>query len=347
MKLEGETPRGRKRKEKCHPTHKESLTMEQKISICGSRASAKGRQLSAKQSFLVGDIIAWFSSPDLLALPTQATYTTTCHGCFRLIHQIDPTEERPESFLKPCTGCRGAWYCSKECQRTDWRAGHKIECQLVKRLAAMSGNPQQGEGRILPTSTRALLRIVANEAKWLEATKKLVGNEERWREDKQAWADMELQGRMVRSILGADPKWVGKGEDVVARYASLLCKISTNSFNVTDLDLGNDSIFLDTTLAMANHSCIPNASAQIFGKKAILVAERPIAKDEEITISYIGLPLTPRTPPLYVMSAHKSRSVASSFSQTEKLVKLSLLLHLSPMYRRPNGISSLHRESRP
>jgi SET and MYND domain-containing protein len=153
----------------------------------------------------------------------------------------------------------------------------------------VTGNQQQREERILPTPTRALLSVAASEDKWREVSEKLVGNEDKWRDNKQAWGDMELQGRMVRSLLGVDPKWVGQGEaEVVERYASVLCKISTNSFNVTDLDLGNDSIFLDTTLAMANHSCIPNASAQIFGSNACLVAERPIAKDEEITISYIG-----------------------------------------------------------
>jgi SET and MYND domain-containing protein len=40
---------------------------------------------------------------------------------------------------------------------------------------------------------------------------------------------------------------------------------------------------------MANHSCIPNATVQFVGRRAILRAERPIKADEEIEISYTGL----------------------------------------------------------
>ena len=32
-----------------------------------------------------------------------------------------------EGKLKICTGCRGVWYCSRECQREHW-AAHKHAC---------------------------------------------------------------------------------------------------------------------------------------------------------------------------------------------------------------------------
>jgi hypothetical protein len=31
-----------------------------------------------------------------------------------------------------CAVCRGPKYCSKDCQKVDWSAGHKIECKLTK-----------------------------------------------------------------------------------------------------------------------------------------------------------------------------------------------------------------------
>lgn len=64
-------------------------------------------------------------------------------------------------------------------------------------------------------------------------------------------------------------------------------------FNVHDPDIGYDAVFLDGGLAMVNHSCLPNASAHIYGRTALLVADQPIAADEEITISYIGTVLPP------------------------------------------------------
>jgi hypothetical protein len=46
-------------------------------------------------------------------------------------------------------------------------------------------------------------------------------------------------------------------------------------------------IFLDAGLAMANHSCVPNAFIGFDKRTAVLRTERPIQEGEEITISYI------------------------------------------------------------
>jgi hypothetical protein len=32
---------------------------------------------------------------------------------------------------KRCTGCKVTFYCSKECQRADWKSGHKLNCQDI------------------------------------------------------------------------------------------------------------------------------------------------------------------------------------------------------------------------
>ncbi|KJZ76536.1 hypothetical protein HIM_03872 [Hirsutella minnesotensis 3608] len=72
----------------------------------------------------------------------------------------------------------------------------------------------------------------------------------------------------------------------VARAVELLCKIQTNAFYSYDADVGQVAIFLEPTLAMANHSCVPNALVQFVGRKAVLRAERPIAEGDEIEISY-------------------------------------------------------------
>ena len=37
--------------------------------------------------------------------------------------------------LQQCARCQAAWYCSKTCQRDDWKKGHKLDCHA----------PQDGE----------------------------------------------------------------------------------------------------------------------------------------------------------------------------------------------------------
>jgi SET domain-containing protein len=70
-------------------------------------------------------------------------------------------------------------------------------------------------------------------------------------------------------------------------------QIHTNAFHRNDTDVGEVGIFLEPTLAMANHSCVPNAMVHFVGRKAILRAETPIKAGDEIEISYIGAYLVP------------------------------------------------------
>ena len=36
---------------------------------------------------------------------------------------------RSRGDLHRCSGCKAVWYCSSECQRKDWKTGHKKTCQ--------------------------------------------------------------------------------------------------------------------------------------------------------------------------------------------------------------------------
>lgn len=49
-----------------------------------------------------------------------------------------------EREVSRCGQCRVPYYCSKECQREDWK-GHKMECAGLKGLGERQG---QGEGKI-------------------------------------------------------------------------------------------------------------------------------------------------------------------------------------------------------
>ncbi|PKS11806.1 hypothetical protein jhhlp_001099 [Lomentospora prolificans] len=200
-----------------------------------------------------------------LALPTAAAPPTTCHHCLTT----------SASKLLPCSACRAVSYCSKACQRASWKLVHKAECPALKNVPS---------DRLLPTPVRALVQVATRRDVWNAVMVGLVGNEAGFRGG-GGWADLKMQGEMVRILMGGrEGEWIGGG-DVGAKYAVAMCKLLTNMFNVHDPDLGYDAVFLDGGLAMANHSCMPNASAHIYGRTAILVADEPIGADEETNVS--------------------------------------------------------------
>ncbi|POR31286.1 Histone-lysine N-methyltransferase SMYD3 [Tolypocladium paradoxum] len=90
----------------------------------------------------------------------------------------------------------------------------------------------------------------------------------------------------MMAVAGCAFAGMAAGEEEVARAVGLLCKIQTNAFHRYDADLGQVGIFLEPTLAMANHSCVPNAMVQFVGRTAVLRAERQIEAGDEIEISY-------------------------------------------------------------
>ena len=63
--------------------------------------------------------------------------------------------------LPVCSGCRGAAYCSKDCQRAAWKAGHKDEC---KRLAAAAAASGAASGATAALSSAPLGDVAAQEA---------------------------------------------------------------------------------------------------------------------------------------------------------------------------------------
>ena len=42
-------------------------------------------------------------------------------------------EQRGDTF-KVCGGCRVAMYCSPNCQKSDWKEVHKVECKKLQGL---------------------------------------------------------------------------------------------------------------------------------------------------------------------------------------------------------------------
>lgn len=61
--------------------------------------------------------------------------------------------------MKTCSGCRVARYCSRECQKADWKT-HKQECRAAAAAAARSDpQPVNGIAGIFPNATETLINM--------------------------------------------------------------------------------------------------------------------------------------------------------------------------------------------
>ncbi|KAI6286663.1 hypothetical protein MCOR27_001735 [Pyricularia oryzae] len=235
------------------------------IAVHGTKGVRSGRSLRATRDFQPGDLIAEFDNP-LAAFPDAARASTTCHHCL---------DQNAKVF--GCMGCEKAVkYCSSECQRANWKLVHSKECKVFRKVQTAVGKDW------LPTPVRTLVQLLVRWAEVQQLVSQLEGNEDRFKERKQLWEDMKLQAY-------AGIHYAGRKEDDANLFLSLdvLCKIQTNSFDRFDADTGASGTFLDPVLAMANHSCVPNAVVLFWRRKAYLRAEMPIKQGSEISISYI------------------------------------------------------------
>ncbi|ETS87963.1 hypothetical protein PFICI_01791 [Pestalotiopsis fici W106-1] len=236
------------------------------LNLTGSVTSPRGRDLVATQSFGPGDLIARFDGPSI-ALPDTPTLHLTCSYCLRI--DVD---------VKACTGCQGAYYCSKPCQRADWALAHKRECKAFKKVRA-----EGGHGRLLPTPVRALMQMLVRPDLATARTElgKLVEGWDR-NDAPEDYDDMKLQAMAALKYLELEMTPARLGEAL-----AVLFMLKINSFNRKDEDVGDTGIFLHPALSMINHSCLPNAFVQFDGRQAILRANKAIKEGEIVDISYI------------------------------------------------------------
>ncbi|KAG8675276.1 hypothetical protein FPOAC2_01325 [Fusarium poae] len=218
----------------------------------------KGRGIFSIKTFAPGDVILPFT-PTIL-IPSLSHINTICSHCFK------------RAEVRACSRCHAVSYCDAACQAANWTAVHSKECKVLRKVTEQ-GRPG------LPTPIRAVIQALVK-PEIGNSIGDLEGNVASWRKSEK-WVDMEMMAMGASAFAG-----LGTGQEEVQRALNLLCRIQTNAFHRYDTDLGQVGIFLGPKLAMANHSCIPNAMVQFIGRKAVLRAEKPIKIDDEIEISY-------------------------------------------------------------
>eukprot|EP00594_Rhizosolenia_setigera_P021078 CAMPEP_0178979464 /NCGR_PEP_ID=MMETSP0789-20121207/25856_1 /TAXON_ID=3005 /ORGANISM="Rhizosolenia setigera, Strain CCMP 1694" /LENGTH=245 /DNA_ID=CAMNT_0020669571 /DNA_START=90 /DNA_END=827 /DNA_ORIENTATION=+ len=74
----------------------------------------------------------------------QAPYADQCALCYIGASIVVIDKEVEMKPLMSCSNCKLAWYCSKECQRAHWKAGHRKIC---KKKLAVSGSAERKEAK--------------------------------------------------------------------------------------------------------------------------------------------------------------------------------------------------------
>jgi len=78
--------------------------------------------LIAKKDYEPGDVILTEEPLIYILASDQRRHESSCDSCLKKFDS-----------LKACSGCRFVQYCSKECQKKDWKGHHKYEeCKVFK-----------------------------------------------------------------------------------------------------------------------------------------------------------------------------------------------------------------------
>jgi hypothetical protein len=173
----------------------------------------------------------------------------------------------PAKELLRCGQCLKRQFCSKECQRQDWKAHHKQYCKKTgeigydfeiksceKGLGVFAMRPFQKNDMIMVE--RPLLKFpsgtLPNEASVPGTAKKAV------------------------DVLHPDDAPFPK-------------KVLTNGISCTDISEDNGTTGLFVTMSRVNHHCLGNADHQYLQHRdvKILVASRDINEGEEVTFAYV------------------------------------------------------------
>ncbi|GKT40172.1 N-lysine methyltransferase SMYD2-B [Colletotrichum spaethianum] len=241
------------------------------IEVRGTKGGAKGgRSIHATRRFKPGDVIARFEDPAVV-LPPGHRALEYCNHCLKKEQQAGGVK------LRACTGCKTVAYCGPTCQRANWSLIHKLECKAIQRLHEIK---PAHEPNWVPTPIRAAAQVMLR-PQVLARFEELEGHVEQWR--KKDETDLQLQSQGVVRCLGLD---TGTFEALEGAF-QVLCKLQTNAFSRSEEYFETGGVFLDTTLAMINHSCVPNALVQFGGRTATLRAASCINPGNEIEISYV------------------------------------------------------------
>ncbi|EKG22146.1 hypothetical protein MPH_00473 [Macrophomina phaseolina MS6] len=241
--------------------------------VLKKKSAISGKGLFANQDIAAGDLIFSLKRP-LIAVLDNVSLDSCCANCFA---STGFGATNNDLSLRACTGCSTLKYCGRSCQSQSWKRHHKHECPVLKTL---------GAERQLPNAVRAVIQT-------LVMRKSGLISDEDWKNLQELPAHLdELRQEPdwdKHAVLALGALKYSMAEDKFSSNIAtgIYGRVFTNSLTLIGSAMEPLGICFDPLACSANHSCDPNAFVIMDGAQLSFRALKPIAKDEEILISYI------------------------------------------------------------
>lgn len=208
----------------------------------------------------------------IISAPMPKYYAKICHHC-----------AKESGNLQRCSGCKYAHYCSQDHQIEDWKASHKKECGIMKKV--MEKNDKGPiHSAVLLVKIHAQVELLGNAdlKKYLDALPPVLQRMKgRAHKVCEATVDLVLESAGIQQV-----------DDVKNRYLDYLSKIVTNGILLLGKKHMDEMIACGVYpgIRKARHSCEPTAFGATNAKLTQrLVAARDIKEGEEITTPYVDI----------------------------------------------------------
>ena len=194
--------------------------------------------------------------------------------------------------MKTCGGCRHMFYCSKDCQKKDWKI-HKLECKIYKAHYEKSVIRLEEENH---DYFRLLLRVYLTLEQFPDLRTQSFKVPETDPPQYRCYDDLRICEKEIKSdedrallflnilftfgLFGIDCD--------TKKISEHFCKIMMNKFHLDNFDLQIIGLSIFVLESGFKHSCIPNASLVFNGINLKVRALKNISSGEKITINYFS-----------------------------------------------------------
>lgn len=230
--------------------------------------------MTSNRDYKIGDIIN-VDTPfvHVLNLDQKNQY---CDYCFSKCFE-----------LKKCNECKQMYYCSKTCQRKDWKK-HKLECRIFRENFPI----------IQKDLDRFLLRLYL----YIENNPDSLCERRKFHDDNPDSSRCFTDLMTHRPQIEMDAIRTNVFQSLFARFKSLnqiqlnrnklfecFCRLCINSFTITNCELNEIGSGLYLAESQMDHSCIPNAAPVFNGHRVVIRAIKTIKSGQPITINYVDM----------------------------------------------------------
>ncbi|SCV69390.1 BQ2448_2410 [Microbotryum intermedium] len=230
-----------------------------------------------------------------LSVLDNANLLLRCSSC-----HVNEMEMNVQQALLQCSGCRVVRYCSKTCQRADWKDHHKPECEAMKRWKAQgTERSTASKSSAFPdTRIRALARVLWKFDK--EGKTAQDGYASLYAGDYLGHRMTEENGSWLMSLNEyVTPTKLREYIPSIESWKKIFSQYELNSFALTTPYLDTVGVAISPLVALFNHSCqanavivFPSIPSSSNAKYMRVVAIRPIKEEEEVVTSYVDPLLT-------------------------------------------------------